>query len=117
MTHPTDTRDRDGDERAERSPVDAPTEATSPPSEPDPSSEEPTAGSTETPVEQSTPPATDGVEPSPDEGGIEDLGSDVVVDADRLDEVDEDHLLGGLDIETTEDIEVPERLPSSAATS
>ncbi|MFB6092020.1 MAG: ATP-binding protein, partial [Haloquadratum sp.] len=44
------------------------------------------------------------------DGTIEDLGSDVEVDAEVADEVDEDDLLGGLKIDSTEEIDVPDRL-------
>jgi Lon-like ATP-dependent protease len=45
-----------------------------------------------------------------DERTIDDLGSDVEVTADVADDVDEDDLLGGLQIDTTQEIEVPDRL-------
>jgi Lon-like ATP-dependent protease len=45
-----------------------------------------------------------------DEGSIDDLGSSVEVKADIADDVDEDDLLGGLLIDSTDDIEVPDRL-------
>jgi Lon-like ATP-dependent protease len=41
---------------------------------------------------------------------IEELGSDVEVDAPIADDVDEDDLLGGLLIDSTEDVSIPERL-------
>jgi len=44
------------------------------------------------------------------EADIDDLGSSVEVSAPVADEVDEDDLLGGLRIDSTEEIEVPERL-------
>ncbi|WP_049935796.1 ATP-dependent protease LonB [Haloplanus natans] len=44
-----------------------------------------------------------------DEGSIEDLGSDVQIDA-EIDEDAEDGLLGGLQIESTAEIQVPDRL-------
>ncbi len=44
------------------------------------------------------------------EGSIDDLGSDVEVEADVADDIDEDDLLGGLQIDSTADIEVPDRL-------
>ncbi|QCJ47537.1 MULTISPECIES: ATP-dependent protease LonB [Haloprofundus] len=53
---------------------------------------------------------TDPVDDGADERTIDDLGSDVEVSAEVADDVDEDDLLGGLKIETTEDIEVPDRL-------
>ncbi|KTG09684.1 ATP-dependent protease Lon [Haloprofundus marisrubri] len=53
---------------------------------------------------------TDPVDDGTDERTIDDLGSDVEVSAEVADDVDEDDLLGGLKIETTEDIEVPDRL-------
>ncbi|SFF93486.1 Lon-B peptidase. Serine peptidase. MEROPS family S16 [Halopelagius inordinatus] len=46
-----------------------------------------------------------------DEGGtIDDLGSEVEVTADVADDIDENDLLGGLQIDSTEEIEVPDRL-------
>ena len=45
-----------------------------------------------------------------DERTIDDLGSDVEVEADVDDDVDEDDLLGGLRIDSTSEIEVPDRL-------
>ena len=48
-------------------------------------------------------------DPEPAETG-DDLGSDVAVDGEATVEVDEDDLLGGLDVTTTEEIEVPDRL-------
>ncbi|WP_224269925.1 ATP-dependent protease LonB [Haloprofundus salinisoli] len=53
---------------------------------------------------------TDPVDDGTDERTIDDLGSDVEISADIADDVDEDDLLGGLQIDTTEDIEVPDRL-------
>jgi Lon-like ATP-dependent protease len=62
--------------------------------------------------------APDG-ESRPDEAGdaeeaekrtIDDLGSDVEVTAEVADDPDDDDLLGGLRIESTEEIEVPDRL-------
>jgi len=44
------------------------------------------------------------------EGTIEDLGSDVEVDAEVAEDVDEDDLLGGLRIDSTDEIDVPDRL-------
>ncbi len=44
------------------------------------------------------------------DGTIEDLGSDVEVDAEVADDIDEDDLLGGLKIDSTEEIDVPDRL-------
>ena len=45
------------------------------------------------------------------EGGIDDLGSEVEVDEElEVDEDEEDGLLGGLQIDSTSDIEVPDRL-------
>src|SRR6056297_941527 len=41
---------------------------------------------------------------------IDELGSDVEVDAPIADDVDEDDLLGGLLIDSTEDLKIPERL-------
>jgi len=54
----------------------------------------------------------EGAESDADDAGAEtDLGSDVeVADDDATVQDDEEALLGGLDIETTDDIEVPERL-------
>ncbi|RDI71201.1 ATP-dependent protease LonB [Halopelagius longus] len=43
-------------------------------------------------------------------GTIDDLGSDVEVTADVADDIDEDDLLGGLRIDSTEEIQVPDRL-------
>ncbi|AFK18465.1 ATP-dependent protease LonB [Haloferax mediterranei ATCC 33500] len=45
-----------------------------------------------------------------DKKTIDDLGSDVEIEADVADNVDEDDLLGGLQIETTDEISVPDRL-------
>jgi Lon-like ATP-dependent protease len=56
------------------------------------------------------PSGSDGAGEPTDEPGIEDLGSDVEVDAEVADEVDEDDLLGGLKIDSTAEIEVPDRL-------
>jgi Lon-like ATP-dependent protease len=44
------------------------------------------------------------------DGTIDDLGSDVQVTADVADDIDEDDLLGGLQVESTDEIEVPDRL-------
>ncbi|MFC6826365.1 ATP-dependent protease LonB [Halopelagius fulvigenes] len=46
----------------------------------------------------------------PDKGTIDDLGSEVEVTADVADDIDEDDLLGGLQIDSTEEIQVPDRL-------
>ncbi|WP_049987639.1 ATP-dependent protease LonB [Halobellus rufus] len=46
----------------------------------------------------------------PAERTIDDLGSDVEVDAEVAEDVDEDDLLGGLRIDSTEEIDVPDRL-------
>jgi Lon-like ATP-dependent protease len=48
--------------------------------------------------------------PDGNEGTIEDLGSEVEIEADVDGEIDDDDLLGGLEIESTQDIEVPDRL-------
>ena len=61
-----------------------------------------------------TDPATDGAtdrdaDDDPDRT-IEDLGSDVEVEAEVAEDPDEDDLLGGLQIDSTADIEVPDRL-------
>ncbi|KTG24763.1 ATP-dependent protease LonB [Haloferax profundi] len=45
-----------------------------------------------------------------DKKTIDDLGSDVEIEADVADDVDEDDLLGGLQIESSEEITVPDRL-------
>ncbi|ATW87386.1 Lon-like ATP-dependent protease [Halohasta litchfieldiae] len=45
-----------------------------------------------------------------DPPSIEELGSDVEVDAPIADDVDKDDLLGGLLIDSTEDVSIPERL-------
>ena len=45
-----------------------------------------------------------------DSSSIDDLGSNVEVEADIADDVDEDDLLGGLLIDSTDEIEVPDRL-------
>ncbi|ELZ91782.1 ATP-dependent protease Lon [Haloferax mucosum ATCC BAA-1512] len=45
-----------------------------------------------------------------DKKTIDDLGSDVEIDADVAENVDEDDLLGGLRIDTTDEISVPDRL-------
>jgi Lon-like ATP-dependent protease len=45
-----------------------------------------------------------------DRGSLDDLGSEVQIQAEVADEIDEDDLLGGLRIDSTADIEVPERL-------
>jgi len=52
---------------------------------------------------------TDEEESPPAEAG-DDLGSDVTVDGETSFEGDEEDILGGLDVKTTEDIEVPDRL-------
>lgn len=49
-------------------------------------------------------------DPSDQEADIDDLGSDVEIDAEIDEEIAEDHLLGGLKIDSTDDIEVPDRL-------
>ncbi len=49
-------------------------------------------------------------EETSNEPTIDDLGSEVEVTADVADEVDEDDLLGGLLVDSTADIEVPDRL-------
>ncbi len=47
----------------------------------------------------------------PDDGGIEDLGSTVEVEGAEIDEdPDEDDLLGGLNVDTTDEISIPDRL-------
>jgi Lon-like ATP-dependent protease len=48
--------------------------------------------------------------PDGNEGTIDDLGSEVEIEADVNEEIAEEDLLGGLDIESTHDIEVPDRL-------
>jgi Lon-like ATP-dependent protease len=48
--------------------------------------------------------------PDGNEGTIEDLGSEVEIEADVDEEIAEEDLLGGLEIESTQDIEVPDRL-------
>ncbi|MFB6083151.1 MAG: ATP-dependent protease LonB [Halorientalis sp.] len=48
--------------------------------------------------------------PDGNEGTIDDLGSDVEIDAPVDEENAEDDILGGLQIDSTEDIEVPDRL-------
>ncbi|WP_396610404.1 ATP-dependent protease LonB [Haloferax sp. S1W] len=45
-----------------------------------------------------------------DKKTIDDLGSDVEIEADIADDVDEDDLLGGLEIGSTDEISVPDRL-------
>ncbi|WP_233204158.1 ATP-dependent protease LonB [Halegenticoccus soli] len=45
-----------------------------------------------------------------DEPTLDDLGSEVEVEAEVADEIDEDDLLGGLMVDSTADIEVPDRL-------
>ncbi|ELZ86678.1 ATP-dependent protease Lon [Haloferax elongans ATCC BAA-1513] len=45
-----------------------------------------------------------------DKKTIDDLGSDVEIEADIREDVGEDDLLGGLDIESTDEISVPDRL-------
>jgi len=48
---------------------------------------------------------------TPDDGGIEDLGSTVEVEGAEIDEdPDEDDLLGGLNVDTTAEISIPDRL-------
>jgi len=54
-------------------------------------------------------PEPDGPGDGSDEGSIEDLGSDVQIDA-EIDEDAEDDLLGGLQIDSTAEIKVPDRL-------
>ncbi len=74
-----------------------------PPDDEDTVSESPASG-----TEDSSPadagPTTEG------DDGIDDLGSDVTVDEEAVVAADEEDILGGLDVETTEDIEVPDRL-------
>ncbi|WP_224447538.1 ATP-dependent protease LonB [Haloprofundus salilacus] len=53
---------------------------------------------------------SDPVSDGTDERTIDDLGSEVEVSAEVADDVDDDDLLGGLKIGSTEDIEVPDRL-------
>jgi Lon-like ATP-dependent protease len=48
--------------------------------------------------------------PDGNEGTLEDLGSDVEVDAEVDEEAAEEDILGGLEIESTQDISVPDRL-------
>ncbi|MFB6142780.1 MAG: ATP-binding protein, partial [Halorientalis sp.] len=57
-----------------------------------------------------TPDDQDPAVPEHEDGTLDDLGSDVEIDADVDEEAAEDDLLGGLDIVSTEDIEVPDRL-------
>ncbi|MFB6164904.1 MAG: ATP-binding protein, partial [Haloarculaceae archaeon] len=52
----------------------------------------------------------DGMVPDSNEGTIEDLGSDVEFDAEVDEEQAAEDLLGGLEITSTADIEVPDRL-------
>jgi Lon-like ATP-dependent protease len=54
-------------------------------------------------------PEPDGPGDGADEGSIDDLGSDVQIDA-EIDEDAEDDLLGGLQIDSTAEIKVPDRL-------
>ena len=55
-------------------------------------------------------PEDDGLE-GPDDGGIDDLGSTVEVEGAEIEEdPDEDDLLGGLKIDTTSEISIPDRL-------
>ncbi|WP_135829146.1 ATP-dependent protease LonB [Halorussus halobius] len=61
------------------------------------------------PREQTPDADRDGPESDRNDSGFEDLGSDVAPDVDD-EEVLEDDLLGGLDIETTDEIEIPDRL-------
>jgi Lon-like ATP-dependent protease len=53
--------------------------------------------------------STDDAEPPEEMPDSDDLGSDVTVEGEDA-SVDEDDILGGLDIDTTEEIEVPDRL-------
>jgi len=64
-----------------------------------------TGNEPETPEQSETP----GQSETPDRT-IEDLGSDVEVEAEIADDVDENDLLGGLQIDSTAEIEVPDRL-------
>ncbi|WP_144901893.1 ATP-dependent protease LonB [Halobellus captivus] len=56
------------------------------------------------------PGSQNGQSQAPVERTIDDLGSDVEVDAEVVDDVDDDDLLGGLRIESTGEIDVPDRL-------
>ena len=49
-------------------------------------------------------------EPSDEELSIDELGSDVEINAPVADDPDEDDLLGGLQIDSTEDVSIPEKL-------
>ncbi|MFD1586892.1 ATP-dependent protease LonB [Halorientalis brevis] len=48
--------------------------------------------------------------PADDRGTLDDLGSDVEIEAEVNEEVAEEDLLGGLEVESTKDIKVPDRL-------
>jgi len=54
--------------------------------------------------------STDDASTEDEPPSIEELGSEVKVDAEIADEIDEDDLLGGLLIDSTAEIEIPERL-------
>ena len=79
-----------------------------PPDDEEPSSEPPASG-----TEGSPPADADSATEAPTEGGeeVDELGSDVTLDDEEaIVADDEEDMLGGLDVETTEDIEVPDRL-------
>jgi Lon-like ATP-dependent protease len=77
----------------------------------DPEERPPAVGETERPPEGDDGPA-DGRDDGLDgqNGSIEDLGSSVEVEAEVDEEIAEDDLIGGLQIDSTADIEVPDRL-------
>ncbi|WP_136689846.1 ATP-dependent protease LonB [Halorhabdus amylolytica] len=79
-----------------------------PPDDEDPSSEPPASGTEGSPQAD-----VDSATESPTEGDeeVDELGSDVTLDDEEVIVADdEEDMLGGLDVETTEDIEVPDRL-------
>ncbi|MFB6201612.1 MAG: ATP-binding protein, partial [Halorhabdus sp.] len=78
-----------------------------PPPEPD---EDVVSDEVESPTDESRPAGTDATTDESDET-VEDLGSDVTLDDEDATVVDdEEDVLGGLAVDSTEDIEVPDRL-------
>ncbi|MFB6280833.1 MAG: ATP-binding protein, partial [Haloferacaceae archaeon] len=70
-----------------------------------------TAADRDLPIDGGDVPGEGPERPSDDrEGSIDDLGSDVEVEAEVDEEIAEDDLIGGLQIDSTADIQVPERL-------
>ncbi|SFR38016.1 ATP-dependent protease LonB [Halogeometricum limi] len=90
------SNDMDTDDNTSEEGVDVPEETPRPPSDVDDEA-----------FSESGP---DDGEDEVDKRTIDDLGSDVEVEADVADDVDEDDLLGGLQIDSTSEISVPDRL-------